>query len=41
MFEASSNHFTAAFSQWNDDHPNPDWRQQWINEAEKWQEKIP
>ncbi len=33
--------FGLAFSQWNDPHPNRDWRQHWINEAEKWQDKIP
>jgi hypothetical protein len=27
-------------SQW-ELHPNPEWRQHWISEAEKWQDKIP
>lgn len=33
--------FSAAFSQWNDPHPSRDWRQRWINEAEKWKDKMP
>ena len=33
--------FSMAFSQWSDDHPDPDWRQKWISQAEKWQDKIP
>jgi len=32
--------FTGAYSQWNE-HPNLSWREWWINEAEKWQDKIP
>ena len=32
--------FGAAYNQWNL-HPDPKWRQWWINEAEKWQDKIP
>jgi hypothetical protein len=27
-------------SQW-ELHPSPEWRQRWINEAEKWQDKVP
>jgi hypothetical protein len=27
-------------SQW-ELHPSPEWRQRWINEAEKWQDTIP
>jgi hypothetical protein len=22
-------------------HPNPEWRQRWIDKAEEWQDKIP
>jgi hypothetical protein len=32
--------FFMLASQWNL-HPNPEWRQRWINEAKKWQDKIP
>jgi len=33
--------FPAAFSQWNDPHPGPNWRQWWIDEAKKYQDAIP
>jgi hypothetical protein len=33
--------FPAANTQWNDPHPSREWQQHWINEAEKWQDKIP
>lgn len=32
--------FAMLASQWSL-HPNPEWRQRWIDEAEKWQDKIP
>jgi hypothetical protein len=32
--------FAMLDSQWNL-HPNPEWRQRWIDEPEKWQDKIP
>ena len=32
--------FSSLASQW-DLHPNLEWRQRWINEAQKWQDKIP
>jgi hypothetical protein len=32
--------FAMLASQW-ELHPNPAWRQRWINEAEKWQNNIP
>jgi hypothetical protein len=32
--------FNGAASQWND-HLSLTWRKWWINEAEKWQDKIP
>jgi hypothetical protein len=32
--------FEGAASQWND-HLSLTWRKWWINEAEKWQDKIP
>jgi hypothetical protein len=32
--------FGALFSQW-ELHPKPEWRQRWIAEAQKWQDKIP
>ena len=31
--------FSAAYNQW-EEHPDPKWRQWWINEAEKWQDKM-
>ncbi len=33
--------FSGAFSQWHDDHPDPDWRNRWIADAEKWKDTIP
>jgi len=32
--------FEGAKSQW-EEHLNPTWRKWWINEAEKWQERMP
>jgi hypothetical protein len=32
--------FSILPSQW-EIHPDPQWRQRWINEAEKWQDQIP
>jgi hypothetical protein len=33
--------FSGALSQWNDPHPNREWRQWWINEAKKYQDTMP
>jgi hypothetical protein len=38
--EKKSRTFSILPSQW-EIHPDQEWRQRWINEAEKWQDKIP
>jgi len=32
--------FAMLASQW-ELHPNSEWRQRWINDAERWQDKVP
>jgi hypothetical protein len=38
--EATARSFANVLDQW-EQHPDPKWRQHWIDEAKKWQDKIP
>jgi hypothetical protein len=38
--EATARSFANVCDQW-ELHPDPKWRQHWVDEAKKWQDKIP